>query len=96
MVDLGAVVTAFARVIEQPADGLALLEYTSRYGLTGTALWSRALLRKNTRCAVTDAYLAKGTWAWRPVGNMGYRAERISIEAMNALAAAGGEDGGNG
>ena len=42
------------------------------------ALWSLRRLRKDTRCAATGQPLCQGEFHYAPIGNMGYRARRLS------------------
>lgn len=63
-------------VADRPGDGLALIQRDG-YSSVSTALWTRGRLRKRCRCAVTGLKLVPGDEAYRPVGNMIYRSERI-------------------
>lgn len=76
-------VTAQARVIERPAEGLAVVEYVGGLGY-GTDLWVRRTLRKLKRCAVTDRAMPKGSLAYGPVGNQAYRGERIDAAVIES------------
>lgn len=64
--------------IERKADGLAMVEFDG-----DVRLWSRATIRKPTRCAATGVWLKPGDLAYRPVGNQQYRGARIAASEVD-------------
>jgi hypothetical protein len=62
------------RFVKSLDAGLVVI---SRVG--ANAMWSKGTLRKVRHCAATGVRLPAGTAAYRPVGNMQYRAERLSV-----------------
>jgi hypothetical protein len=61
-------------------DGLVGLQ--SKYGIQ---LWSRTKLRKDSKCAVCEDPIAKGTTAFSPLTNDMNRMERVCEPCVTVL-----------